>query len=634
MAQRLNRSLIISGLTLYSLISVPFATEGSDSPGERGSRHLGDNQNLSHLPQGAFKKEDTRDPNTESNLTAYKSNRKVSIWEAAEHRGGPAAREEFYDYIVDMYKYMGKMGSSIAKDALKFLPSLFKDVESLFCGLEKNKVDILFQRKLLNSYFQLKALTQLSSFKDLQSYGENFTKQQNCLSQIIEQVMDHQLLSAIFLIEGPQAEGFISPDSDCEKGALKVDVDLWGKFPFPLPILNYYRETIAEKDLFRIYFESRNIPLPNSSSFGSYQMSGIWASQFQPSDNSLMHQQTGFLLDKEGKLWPHEGVVVIKGGIFEDDFQAYTYKTSKVLGQKCFQTISPALPEFSLSEDVALQDLVTLAGGVKRVSKEELVFLHKLDSQTSDRLTSAQAAFLLPYVYKLKDMETDIDKGKLEHSIRTLENTLVEEKYKEIGKTAETQIERAITAEVEAEIDKKILQEDEQILQEIAQEANLHYASYNQPPKHSKAKRKWKVKCKEAKDQAIRIIKANKSGEKKIQQAEKTKQQARIKLLENIRTYYLGKTKDRKHFDSPKANEILNKLKKSFSKVGAIETGVIARRGSHRGTEMRLETSQHSVKLGQARREVKDGYKVGTLRKIINSHVDHILTLISKEKTP
>ena len=73
MAQRLNRSLIISGLTLYSLISVSFAAEGSDSLGESGSRHLQDNQNLSHLPQGAFKKEDTRDPNIESNLTAIPS---------------------------------------------------------------------------------------------------------------------------------------------------------------------------------------------------------------------------------------------------------------------------------------------------------------------------------------------------------------------------------------------------------------------------------------------------------------------------------------------------------------------------------------------------------------------------------
>jgi hypothetical protein len=121
--------------------------------------------------------------------------------------------------------------------------------------------------------------------------------------------------------------------------------------------------------------------------------------------------------------------------------------------------------------------------------------------------TLAQVTFLLPYLYGIQE-EARTEEGscneKLSAAIAYAESVIIDAEYAKEG--------AASKLEVEQEIQKKVMKEindaDPLILSEIDEKAVALEPEYERPAK----KGKWKVKSKQARDQAIHVIKEEKVG--------------------------------------------------------------------------------------------------------------------------
>ena len=497
---------------------------------------------------------------------------------------------------------------------------------------------------LRQSYFYIKALSNRKQLNILYSFCNKIEKTYMDLPKnphsaenpripiIAMQILDHMLMTSIFTSTDPLRDGFITAGSNEERGSLVIDESFcadgnssWTE-EMPKPIIHYYRENADGLKLYRMYFDHTDVYdgiryLPEHSLFKGYEFTQIQAmTNLTPNDLRLQH--TGYLLNKDGTLCEQSGIAFIHrdkdGSRFDgpkaaDPVRTYRYYFSPWVGQHTF-----SLLEYSHTPSRELKELVNLVGGVDKIKQDELVFLPDVNSETIDQPAYNEAVFLLPYLYKLR--EIDGVSEPLNRAILRIENILIDAEYAE--KSADAMIE--VEHDIAEQIDKEIEHGSPETIAVIDAKATQLYTAYKRP---KPGKKNWGEKSKEARDDAKQQLKEEKRSAKLVALSEEEKTRLKKeKILEKIRASFLARTTDRRHFDSSEVTDMLASMRRSFSRAGVELTGAATTRGSHTGVE--VSAAGGSVKLGSARRPQTDGYESGTVRTIINDHVDRILSLV------
>ena len=454
---------------------------------------------------------------------------------------------------------------------------------------------------------------------------------------IAMQILDHTFMTAIFTSTDPLRDGFITADSNEERGSLVIDESFcadgnssWTE-EMPKPIIHYYRENADGLKLYRMYFDHTDVYdgiryLPEHSLFKGYEFTQIQA-MTNLTLNDLRLQHTGYLLNKDGTLCEQSGIAFIHrdkdGSSFDgpkaaDPVRTYRYYFSPWVGQHTF-----SLLEYSHTPSRELKELINLVGGVDKIKQDELVFLPDVNSETIDQPAYNEAVFLLPYLYKLR--EIDGVSEPLNRAILRIENILIDAEYAE--KSADAMIE--VEHDIVEQIDKEIEHGSPETIAVIDAKATQLYTAYKRP---KPGKKNWGVDSRKARDDATLQLKEERKATHLVALSEEEKTRLKKeKILEKIRVSFLARTTDRRHFDSSEVTDMLASMRRSFSRAGVELTGAATTRGSHTGTEVgRLGAS---VKLGLAKRPQADGYEAGTVRTIINDLVDRILSLVIEKKT-
>ncbi|RZI47031.1 hypothetical protein [Candidatus Finniella inopinata] len=554
----------------------------------------------------------------------------TSIWDNPLYNG-PSARSQVYHHI---------------KTHFKELKIDYNKIDHFFSFIEKGSglEEILSDKTFLYSYLILRALSKHKMLGVMEGFERDAKITKGYLNIPISfQIMDHLAVSAVFSLKDPILGSFLKSNSDKETGEIVVDQTVWKSIErsLPIPTIRYYSENIGDRYLCRVYLTGEDyddgihdLPAENPQ-FSRYQLGCISARV-----DSSHRQYSAAILDKSGKLFDQDGTAIILGSIFKQGVNAFFYGTSRAVGQRTLQSLSKDCGYDSLHEQPYLQMLVQMAGGVEKLRREKLLFIPNpvftddgVHRPTSSP-TAPDAQFLLPYIYELKSqmqLEGADVPPALEQAAAQLELVLLEDAYTRLGTFAEVEALRAIKAAANADAEKEVTEaldaKDGAIQAEIEIKAEKIFPQYKtSKPVKSKKSLEWGEKRGSAKAQAIREAIEERA---RIKVAAKDPRiEAKKKILESLRTKYLEKTKDRRHFDSSAAKELLENLKASFAKIGIEQTGAAAVRGSHQAEEVRLIETGGGVKLGVVRRSESEGYASGTVRKIIDDHVNRILSIL------
>lgn len=596
-----------------------------------------------------------------------------SIWQNPKYQGNGALKS-IYDRMNFAFKKKEKSSDEYVYPTLKErdVPLEFINAQSnvslLFAALAKNEDEpqeiralsnalrcapdvtsirsaALRNRELLSSYFLIRSFNNTKYINEQWKFWNPNDK--SVLDSLLEecplipqnidpnrpilsfQFLDNLVLSSLFQYTNPLEEGFIKPRSTHEAGSLNTITTIWPIKMLPIPKLFYYKENVDNMSLYRIYFEKQSLHttdltegrqsydginyLPNPCAFKGYQFTQLHARiEYTLGHNNIA--LSGYILNKDGTLLQQEGVALLarKGG-----FEAYNYGLNPSIGQHAFTTNLPFYRETEIHNSPYMEMLIALAGGIERVKREQLIFIPHSIPTVNEVSIHKDAAFLLPYLYKLK--ETDGRNGSLTKAILLIENILTNQEYEDTKETLMNEIEQDIEVEIEEEINLGKVHD----IEEIDAIARQHYAAYKRPAKKgnwgSESKKARDISKQQLKNKKIQTRLHNLSEEEKIRLKKE-------KALEKIRQRYLDKTRDRRHFNSIEVNDILANMRRSFAEIDVIETGEKVTRGSHTGIEMK--TADGSVKLGIAKRTQDEGYKAGTVRTIINDHINRILSLV------
>ena len=459
------------------------------------------------------------------------------------------------------------------------------------------------------------------------------TEENPRLPIIAMQILDHIFLTAIFTSTNPIQDGFITVGSNEERGSLVINESFcddgnsnWSDI-MPKPIIHYYKENAGGLELYRTYFDHTDIYdgiryLPEHSFFKGYEFTQIRAMTYLQADR-LKLQHTGYLLNKDGTLCERSGIAFIHrnkdtsrfdGPKAEDPVRIYRYYFSPWVGQHTF-----SLLESSHWPSREIRELINLVGGVDKIKHDELIFLPDVNLENIEKPTYDESVFLLPYLYELRGRDGVSE--PLNRAILRIENIMVDAAYEEQSAEAMIEVEQDIGEQVAKEIEiggpKAVAAIDER--------AKQIYTAYKRP---KPGKKNWGEESRKARDSAKQQLKEEQKTSKltALTEEEKTRLK-KEKILEKIRQQYLTKTKDRRHFDSSEVTDMLASMRRSFARAEITTTGVSATRGSHTGTEMST-AGGGSVKLGLAKRPQTDGYEAGTVRTIINNHINRILSTL------
>ncbi len=308
----------------------------------------------------------------------------------------------------------------------------------------------------------------------------------------------------------------------------------------------------------------------------------------------------GFLLNKEGGLIEDPGFFVMRSN--DKQYACYLYDYNPDLQAMAFYSMGGFLDtlEDTLDPKMAhLQYMLNNVGGLKRLEAEGAVFLPHHHSEQGLTLTHAKA--LLPYLYQLQQQlrespDAEINTEALTQVIDQAEGLIFEEMAPKVQPLLEQQIQK--------EIESKSLKTPPSFEGTTSQTVGHH------TPKKPHVK-----KTKKSEKSPIR------NGEESDTQV---KEQAKIRLLEKIRTNFLAKASEKHHYKTAEAGSLLGQLANAFRKVGMNKTENATTHGSHTALEMTTQQG-HSFYLSLAKRSQKDGYHAGTLKTVVNDYVDRAI---------
>lgn len=433
----------------------------------------------------------------------------------------------------------------------------------------------------------------------------------------IIQAMDHQVISTrmkyMLSLDGQRRDefekAFITPGSDLRQGELIIKDKYWpNSTRLKKPTLKYYLESTSQgQKIYHLYFAGTDyIELARqgrTTDTGKLKRTyGMGDLQYLESVTPYILHESCYILDEKGQHISTPGLVLMKGGIFAEDCSVAVYDCHPFLDQMfLFSKETFTFPSHNEIIDPSHQRIIDQFGGLEILAQQKFIFLPDLQEQ--EDISTLDAEFILPYFYYLRQesslKETLEDKGTPDTSdaltqvIQVLEEIIIEA-------------------------------EDEIQAPQISQEKPVLIAF--QPPK---AKGKNKPISQQKKKSRSAPVVSHKQG--KIVDEEGNKRIAKKKKLENLRLRILKKTEDQKWFNTSEATEILEQLTKGLDTVGIKEMGEERIRGSHKGIGIIDSEGITSTTFGIARRPQKEGYRLGTLKSIINQRVEQVSKLLQSK---
>lgn len=405
----------------------------------------------------------------------------------------------------------------------------------------------------------------------------------------------------------------------------------------------YYKETVNGRSVYRIYtvdpynFCDLAHPMFSGVHYGDvklpqqkpWMISDMRGGDIEPQKyhSSAPKITNGFLLGKNGQLIETPGIVVIPKKPFSHNYLVLAYYRNPDFHQMCMEEV--AILSKTSFDQPGVAALINILGGFEALDQMGIGFLPDINGSQTDvssrqdaTLTVVQARMLLPALYQLEES------GKLRRSIELLESIVLEHEvslpqFNEVLQQDATTIE---TQRAQVEFDRRV--ELPYSYPDLASEIRKEMAevltgvSLTVDKARTKAVANLRAKIKPTKAE-IEI------------QKERLRAQRKTEKLTGIGEHFKRIAAQQSHYDTDAARQLVERLHCAFESHGVVSTGEGRTRGSHEAEEFVNTQTGARVLMGMVRRPTSEGFESGTLKAIINDHVERaIRTLLVTLEIP
>lgn len=525
----------------------------------------------------------------------------TSIWDDQQYQGAGS--------LNLIFSVLSEKTQALDARNLEHFPRMQADIVALLTNSLLSVEE--FKMKLASFCFFHMFLKDFTAYALI--YGSALPEHPNYLMHYIPvQNMDHHIISSI-LKKRPIANGLITQGSNSDQGQLVSGIQANSTLQVDF---NYYAERIHGKKYYRLYLSGNSryycVELSNNHPlFKGYSLTSIMAHAPYPREtpeSDILWEWSGFVLKKDGSLFEDDGIVLIPGigGEDRNTLQAFKYGISLAIGQHRFKGITPARRKDELRLSPYLNLLVDLAGGFDKIKREKLAFLPYPLVDTAEP-TPSQMTFLLPYLYDIQQQMLLIEDASHEELNAAIE--YAEDIVAEAALAKEGSSRAVFEAQTQADVMVEINEGSPEITIEIDRRATDLDPSYKRP----KGKQKWSKAHKVTRNTAIEQIRNDK---------------AKIKMKERISAIckrHLADI-DRGHYSAAETKRIRDALLEDLQSKNVITmTGGSVQHGSHAAVE--VTANDRSTMLGMVERPQREGFKSGTVKRILNDCMSRVLTL-------
>ena len=415
---------------------------------------------------------------------------------------------------------------------------------------------------------------------------------------------------------------------------------VYGTSPKELPETRYYQEQTSRGMRYRIFSVTcddsgkpldhctlPNHPIFDSVFFGDVDIPGSdWALEdtrhedyrTNPKGHGTYHCGTptvknGAIFQKDGKLFEQSGIIIVPKEPFPHCYLVLDYYKHSEFGQMCLE--ERAIITKQSVDMPGITSFINAFGGFETIDEQGIGFLECLNeehpdptgagaefepSSSTQSISIAQARMLLPYLYLLQDSQSnEVDLTQTSAAINLLETVL--------------------TLEPEAD-DSSVDEEKSEHVLEASTLPVIGAAATVVAPTTSK-----RTVSRESE-----VLSKQQSREEK-QEEERTAK--KLRKLEGIRGYFRKEAAKLKHYSLTQTQEMLERLYTALSPHGIHATGKSRTRGDHHLFEVTSEATGHSASVGLVLRG-KEGFQSGTVKKIIDDHMNKAIQLVRSMLTP
>ena len=312
--------------------------------------------------------------------------------------------------------------------------------------------------------------------------------------------------------------------------------------------------------------------------------------------------KNGAIFLKDGTLCDRSGIVVIPGKPFKHCYLVLSYYRHPEFDQMCLEERAVITRQSVDRLDIGA--FIASLGGFEKIDHEGLGFLECLDGDEPSHeragfeyphyqqsISPDEAGNLLPYLYLLsEDSEKSSDTLQTEGVITLLENILADDA-------------------------KDLMNDDDEKYEDGLEELPAMVTTESM------------AATSPARTTSKGVSKEVDTHSKQLEKLEMESFAKKTRKLEGIREYFKRKAAELKHHSLEETQNILARLNTALSHHGIHATGKSRIRGDHLGFEITAESTGNSTLVGLVLRG-KEGFKSGTLKKIIGDHVNKALKLL------
>ncbi len=579
---------------------------------------------------------------------------------------------------------IGDLGRYSVDETLK--STLVTKTRELFSNIFSGKLDAVYSSREYY-YTWLKARSLRNT--DLRSEGVDLWGN-GIAMQLVKayEVLDHIFISGLLdyldgLPDGAdklRKEFFLlyrGSNRSCGKLiALKPEwAEYFPKYPIEdVPIIGYYQDTTLPDRPYKLYLMNngkeysgaKTVPSPSLSTYQWGEFSMMTPTKSLSGDRIVLDQTNdGFILDKQGKLVAQNGTAVFASTEWAPGRStAYRYEFDDDLGRMVFRSV----------DDSYLGEIIDVAGGIDQLLTEQLIFIPDSEYTLAEgwRIDREDSRELLPFLYALK--ANTRDKGLsilLEELITLMRKSLedramtddalylkrtagdilkapfpvvprhIEDKSTLVAASAAAGAENktttlvvpvgtvSATASVSASESTGAtggtgaLKEKE--MPEVVPTSPTEVEVAQKETRLTAAKAAMEPPVKPAK-------KKNIGGP--LKEPAEAPSSAAATTIDAVEAAALGKLEQLRHLKPSEVSAILSEMASQLSSVGIDASSEKVRgRGSHFAKGLKSTVTGAKAAVSLVRRPVKQGFQVGTLRKIVKDFAARArLISISKAK--
>jgi hypothetical protein len=232
-------------------------------------------------------------------------------------------------------------------------------------------------------------------------------------ASFIMQIIEHRLVESYFQYMGALQNRekkqrlkhiFITEESDDTRGEIIFEKGLWSQLTDgkPKPCVRYFADSLGSiKPTYHLYFEEApglinfSHPIPNNPDLGF--QGDFDLVEFISQDH---YNTAGYILDRNHRLVTAPGLVFVKRE-FGKEYEFLYYDRHPAFDQMFFFEIASIFNRNQI--DPQLEPFLNLIGGIKRLEKDDFVFIPDPHPDTDTTVSPSIARLVLPYLYELQE---------------------------------------------------------------------------------------------------------------------------------------------------------------------------------------------------------------------------------------